>query len=89
MLDAGSRPPESLAHIVRELAEVDGPLFIHCAQGHGRTGLIAALLLIARGTAADPDGALKLIQASRPSVSLNRVQRFALHDAAAILKASD
>ncbi|MFP2931679.1 tyrosine-protein phosphatase, partial [Pyxidicoccus sp. 3LG] len=35
-----------------------GPLYVHCAQGHGRTGMIAAALLVARGDAADAATAL-------------------------------
>jgi protein-tyrosine phosphatase len=37
--------------LMRELSESETRLYVHCAQGHGRTGMIAALLLLIR----DPD----------------------------------
>jgi hypothetical protein len=88
LLDAAAASPETLAAFARQLAEIDGPMFIHCAQGHGRTGLITALLLIARGSAADPDDALSQFTASRPRLALNRVQSSALVEAAVLLQAT-
>lgn len=89
LLDAGTLSPDSLADFSRRLAGIDGSLFIHCAQGHGRAGLIAALLLIARGLATDGDDALRQIQMSRPSVHLNRIQTSTLNAAAGRLQAAD
>jgi protein-tyrosine phosphatase len=89
LLDAGALSPESLADFSRRLAGIDGSLFIHCAQGHGRAGLISALLLIARGLATDGDDAIRQIQMSRPSVDLNRIQTSALNAAAGLLHATD
>lgn len=88
LLDAGALSPDALADFSRHLAGIDGSSFIHCAQGHGRTGLISALLLIARGLATDADDALRLVQMSRPLVDLNRVQKSALNEAADLLQAA-
>ncbi len=89
LLDAGALSADSLADFSRRLAGIDGSFFIHCAQGHGRAGLISALLLIARGLATDGDDAIRQIQMSRPSVDLNRIQTSALHAAAGLLHATD
>ena len=81
ILDAATLPRHALVELVVRVADAEGPVYIHCAQGHGRTGLIAALLLIARGEAKTPDDALQIIRSSRPRVSLNRIQIAALWDA--------
>lgn len=49
-------------------------LYIHCAQGHGRTGLFAAALLVHIGKAQDLESAMKLIHSARPRVRCNRRQ---------------
>ena len=78
MLDASVLPPQSLADLASQIATAETPLYIHCAQGHGRTGLVAALFLLARGDADNPDTAIEMIQSSRPLVGLNGVQRASL-----------
>ncbi|TWT81029.1 hypothetical protein CA13_24760 [Planctomycetes bacterium CA13] len=85
MLAASILPPQILADLVTHLATMDTPIFIHCAQGHGRTALISALFLVARGDVSDPDAALKLIQGSRPLAGLNHLQRSAMIDAASLV----
>lgn len=73
ILDA--RAPTSLAAIDELIAATGaGPVFIHCAQGRGRTGLVAACFLLARGAAASPEAALEMLQKNRPGISLNREQ---------------
>jgi protein-tyrosine phosphatase len=74
MLD-GAVPSE--ADLVRAVTAIDqssGPVFIHCAQGHGRTGLVAAALLLAQGRAADTDEAIQTLKSARPKVHLNKGQ---------------
>lgn len=71
MLDAAALSSRSLAEFVCGLAVEEGRMFIHCAQGHGRTGLITALLLIAKGDEQNADDALLTLQALRPLVGLN------------------
>jgi len=57
------------------------PISIHCVQGHGRTALMAALLLIALGTERNPDDALQRIKQIRPRIGLNTAQRRAMNAA--------
>lgn len=64
MLDASHADPKAIAAVVRELSGHPGSLYIHCAQGHGRTGLLAALILVAR----TPGGSVKAF--SRPGSDL-------------------
>ena len=52
-----------------------GRTFIHCAQGHGRTGLVAAAFLIFSGEAPSAACALRRLQAVRPRLRLNRGQQ--------------
>jgi len=51
-----------------------GKTYIHCAQGHGRTGLFTAFLLIRRRVVKDLDGALALLKKKRPALSLTAEQ---------------
>ena len=88
ILDASVLPPESLADLASQIATAETPLYIHCAQGHGRTGLVAALFLLARGDADTPDTAIEMIQSSRPLVGLNGVQRASLLAASKLLPSS-
>lgn len=71
----GLIPTESQARKwASAIANYDGIVFIHCAQGHGRTGTLAALVLIANGTAKDADEAIELLQKARPVLRLNALQ---------------
>ena len=54
------------------------PVLIHCAQGHGRTGLVTAAVLIAFGGIQTAGDAIAMIQAVRPGVELNKAQRLIL-----------
>ncbi len=65
-----------------------GRTFIHCAQGHGRTGLFALALLLKRGIVDNPDEGLEKLRASRPGIRLNKVQRQCIDTFANNLKPS-
>jgi protein-tyrosine phosphatase len=87
VLDAGTLSADDLVAIVKELpSEKDGRLLIHCANGHGRTGLIAAAWLISNNYAASVDDAVAALRAVRPGISLRKRQRASLHQAFPLLK---
>jgi len=57
-----------------------GVAYVHCAQGHGRTGTVAVVMLIARGEAASVEAAMERIKKARPGVRLNSAQRRFVED---------
>ncbi len=66
----GSYPPreDELIELLAELAEAEGGVLVHCESGVGRAPTMAALILMARGQAADPAAAIDLMKRSRPAV---------------------
>jgi protein-tyrosine phosphatase len=72
----GTAPDEAaLRAAVARLADHPGPVYLHCAAGHGRSALLAAALLLARGLAADHHQAEARLRQVRPRVRLTRRQR--------------
>jgi hypothetical protein len=61
--------------LVAELAAHEGPIFIHCAAGHGRSATVAAGVMLARKLVATVDEAEAAMQAKRPRIKLGRLQR--------------
>jgi protein-tyrosine phosphatase len=55
MLDTGTACEDDFERLVRRVADWQEPVYIHCAQGHGRTGLVAAAVLVAKGHATTAD----------------------------------
>jgi hypothetical protein len=51
-----------------------GRTYIHCAQGHGRTGLFALAVLLKSNSEMSVDDGLQMLQAARPGIRLNRAQ---------------
>lgn len=80
MLDASAIEVVTIADAIEKAAARPGALFVHCAQGHGRTGLIAALILAKRTPGLTPLEALAQLQAIRPGIGLSR-QQLAVLDA--------
>src|SRR5262249_9745997 len=81
-LDAATPPLAEFAGLVEEVAGHRGGVYIHCAQGHRRTGMFAAAVLIARGLAEDVAGAVAHLRRVRPGIRLRAdqtrlVERFA------------
>jgi len=63
-----------------------GTTFVHCAQGYGRTGLFALAVLLKCGAAGSVEEGLRLLQAVRPGVRLNRRQRACIESYAEMLR---
>src|ERR1700677_3861078 len=73
ILDASAPSPAALREFVRGLKP--GRTFIHCAQGHGRTGLVALAVLLESGHAPDIGTGLQMLRAQRPGIELSKDQR--------------
>lgn len=76
ILDKGVPSFESLMDLFTEIqSSFQGRLYIHCAEGHGRTGTVAAVFLLHRGLAESPEEALHSIYQVRPTVRLSAKQK--------------
>mgnify|MGYP002622249737 CR=1 FL=1 len=81
ILDGASATPDQLRIWAKTVADLPGNVFIHCAEGHGRTGLFAAAVLLYRGDATSPEEALSSVQSKRARVRLGREQLAVLREA--------
>lgn len=78
MLDGSAAAIDGLPELALEIIQMPKPVLIHCAQGHGRTGLVASAVLLVSGKAQTAADAIAMVQPVRPGVELNRAQRTAL-----------
>ena len=78
MLDGTGSTSGEIRELADEIIKMPGPVLIHCAQGHGRTGLVAAAVLVVSGKASTAAEAIAMVQAVRPGVKLNIAQRLIL-----------
>ncbi len=69
---------EEVLILIEELGNSTESIYIHCAEGHGRAAMIAALVLVHRGVATDGESALAHLQKIRPRIKLRPHQREAL-----------
>ena len=58
----------TLSHLCDEVT------YVHCAQGHGRTGLFALAVLAERGIVSSFQEGMAMVKAARPGISLNKEQ---------------
>ncbi|HAB19857.1 MAG TPA: hypothetical protein PLX89_24365 [Verrucomicrobiota bacterium] len=72
ILDGGAPTPAALRAAVASLRP--GRTLIHCAQGHGRTGLFALAVLLSSGVVRSVEDGLRMLSASRPAIRLSRAQ---------------
>jgi len=72
ILDGAAPAPEALRAAVGSLRP--GRTFIHCAQGHGRTGLFALAVLLSSGVARGVEDGLRMLLAVRPGIRLSKEQ---------------
>ncbi len=73
ILEASFRSCEALIACIDSLPE--SGLYIHCAQGHGRTGFFSCALLLRRCTAKTLPEAEAMVARVRPGVKLRKGQR--------------
>lgn len=81
ILDAAPLRHGELRDAARRIAACETPIYLHCAQGHGRTAMVAAALLLETGVAGSPEVALEMIQKVRPRARPNAAQARALVEA--------
>jgi len=74
-LDARAPDERLFLQALDYVAAADGPVYIHCAQGFGRSAALAAALLVRRGLARDANEAEAMLKAARPGVRLTACQR--------------
>ena len=72
ILDASTPSVEDL-YSATEQTQV-GKTYIHCAQGHGRTGLFALALLHRRGKVNSVAEGISILKSLRPAINLNTQQ---------------
>ena len=72
ILDAGAPEVDRLTMALEQCK--GGSIFVHCAQGYGRTGLFAAAWLLAKKHAMTSQEALRMLQEVRPKIALNQRQ---------------
>lgn len=73
ILDGGVPDPTQLRATLAAIPP-DATTLIHCAQGHGRTALVAACLLIQRDNL-DAPAAIAAVLTARPNARMNAAQR--------------
>jgi protein-tyrosine phosphatase len=67
----GGMPSEALFLQTTEAAlKSPGVVYLHCAQGHGRTGIIAAAVMIASGHSPNVEEAIRALCSARPKLNL-------------------
>ncbi|MBN1867357.1 hypothetical protein JW916_08695 [Candidatus Sumerlaeota bacterium] len=71
-LDAGVPSRDAIDSAIDRLRP--GPTFVHCAQGHGRTGLFALVLLARRGRIGSFEEGMALVAEARPGIRLHKNQ---------------
>ena len=72
----GSVPDRAkLRTLVETITAWPGGVYVHCALGRGRSALVVAAVLLARGVVPDFAGASQMLKKARPSVWMNAAQR--------------
>lgn len=74
-LDTMAPTVEAARAVVEEAATHDGPVYVHCAAGHGRSAAVAAAIVLRRGLAPDAEAAIAMLKSARPKVWLHPGQR--------------
>src|SRR5262249_34959279 len=72
ILDGSAPTASALFEAIQALKP--GMTYVHCAQGHGRTGMFATALLMSLGKISTVDQALQCLLAARPGIRLSRQQ---------------
>ncbi len=74
-LDATAPRVDQIARAVDAVLATTGPVLVHCAVGRGRSAMVAACVLVARGEHATIEEAEAAMRLRRPVIRLNDRQR--------------
>lgn len=74
-LDAMVPDDDSFRRAINTIVACPAPVYVFCAQGHGRSATLAAAVLIARADAPNVETAETMLRRLRPGVRLSRSQR--------------
>jgi hypothetical protein len=77
LLDATAPTPEQLERVVGWVTDrlAEGPVFVHCALGHGRSACVVLGCLLRWGVVPSIRDGLRLVRERRPGVGLYPAQR--------------
>ncbi len=81
VLDAQAIDIDKAILLSEQAAQVDGRILIHCANGSGRSGHVAAICLIVWKKAKSAAEAIQMVKDARPWVSLNAKQAETVREA--------
>jgi protein-tyrosine phosphatase len=73
-LDMSVPETEAFEQLLNQVLNLNEPVYIHCAQGHGRSAMFVAAMLVRQGICATPREAMAYLR-QRRRVGLNEVQR--------------
>lgn len=73
-LDCEMPPRDELLKLARRVADMRGKTYVHCANGHGRSACLAALVLMIRGEATGWRDAFVIMRKTRPQVNIQSPQ---------------
>ena len=85
ILDASSLSARHTVELVGQISQLRRPVFIHLAQSHRRTGLVAAALLVSMGLVTYVEDAMQTLQNVRAGICLNRAQRRVLSETVSLM----
>lgn len=80
-LDMEAPTQQQLRAGITAIQEATGPVYVHCAAGHGRSATVVAAVLLARGTVTTAVEAETFLQRIRSGVKLTPPQRQLLESA--------
>lgn len=74
-LDASVPSDKAFADLVQIIVASPGPVYVHCALGHGRSAAVMTAVLVAKGSASTIEQAEQNVKQARPGTKINPVQR--------------
>lgn len=74
ILDCCPTQQQTLMEFLQNIALCDKNMYVHCAQGHGRTSMIVCILLVLQKKASSPQQAMQQIKKRRPRANMTKSQ---------------